>query len=74
MMDTGRMTRLMDMDNTLIPMVLNMKDIGLTISNTVKEKNTGQMVHSTKETISSERKMEMVISTGPTKVHTTEHL
>jgi len=67
MMATGRTIRLMDTDNTPILMVLSTKDIGLMISNTVKEKNIGQMVPNTKVITNSERKMDLENSTGPTK-------
>ena len=64
MMDTGRTTKLMDLDNILIQMEHNMRAIGLTTSNMVKEKNIGQMALSMKAPINMVRKMVLVSSYG----------
>lgn len=64
MMDTGRTTKLMDLDNILIQMGHNMRAIGLTTSNMVKEKNIGQMALSMKAPINMVRKMVLVSSYG----------
>merc|ERR1711935_276248 len=74
MMDMGRMIKPMDMDNTLIPMVLNMKATGSMISSMVKVKSTGQMVLSTKDNTSSVKRMDMDNSFGLTDLVTTETL
>lgn len=55
----GKMIKHMDSENILTLMVPNMKAIGSTISSTVKEKKSGQMVHSTKETTNLARKMDL---------------
>lgn len=70
MMDIGVMIRPMGSGSTLTLMVLNMRDIGLKTSSTVREKNIGQTVPSTKETTNSERKMVLVNSTGQTSHRT----
>ena len=64
MMATGKTTELMDTANTPTLMVLNTRDTGLTTSNTVKERSTGQMVPNTKETTNLEKKTDMVNSFG----------
>jgi hypothetical protein len=66
MMDIGETIKPMDSGSTLTLTVLNMRDIGLRTSSTVREKNIGQTVPSTKETTNSERKMVLVNSTGQT--------
>lgn len=48
---SGRMTRLMDMASTCIPMAHNMKDSGKKTSSMEKVKRHGLMVLSTKEII-----------------------
>jgi hypothetical protein len=74
MTDIGRMIKPMDMDNILIPMVLNTKATGSTISSTVKAKSTGQMVHNTKEHINSVKRTDMDNSSGPIDLATMETL
>ena len=64
MMVIGKMTKLMGMDNILIQMEHNMKDIGLTISNTAKVKSIGQMEHNTKEHTNTVKKTGMASSYG----------
>ena len=44
MMETGKTTRLMALEHTLMLMELNMKDIGLTICKMDKDQNHGMMV------------------------------
>ena len=70
MTDNGKMTKLMDSVNTLILMELSTKDTGLMINNMVKERKSGQMVHSMKVTINLVRKMEEESSCGLIGLHT----
>lgn len=66
MMATGKTIELMDTANTPTLMVLNTRDTGLTTSNTVKERSTGQMVPNTKETTNLGKRTDMVNSFGLT--------
>ena len=59
MMATGRTTKRMDLANTLTLTVLSTKDIGLTISNTEKERNIGLMALSMRVNTSTEKRMDM---------------
>ena len=58
-MDIGRRTRRMGLDNILTQMGPSMKVIGKTINSTVKEKKIGLMELSIQENISLVRKMDM---------------
>ena len=51
MMDIGKMIKHIDLDNILILMVHNMKDIGYIISNMEKDKRNGKMVLNIRETM-----------------------
>lgn len=59
MTDTGKTTRLMDLASIRTLTAPSTKAIGLTISNTAREKNIGPMAHNTRVSTSSERKMVM---------------
>jgi xanthine/uracil/vitamin C permease (AzgA family) len=53
-------------------MELNTRATGSMTNNTAKERSTGQMALSMKETINSERRMVLVNSSGPINRHTAE--
>lgn len=69
-MVTGKMTKPMDLVNTPILTVLNMRVIGSMISNTGKVRSIGQMAHNMKEIISMVKRTDMVLSYGQTNLLT----
>ncbi len=60
MKEIGLMIKLMVLEHINMQMVQLMLEIGLKISNMVKELKLGQMELATMETIKMEKKMEMV--------------
>ena len=70
MMVTGKTTKPMDLVNTPILTVLNMRAIGLMINNMEKVRSIGQIVHNMKEIISMVKRTDMVLSYGQTNLLT----
>ncbi len=72
MRETGRMTKLMDVESTLMLMVADMRENGLKISNTASVLKDGQMVQVMKDNTSKEKSMARVNSHGPMQAHSQE--
>lgn len=72
MMGSGKMTRLMDLENIPILTGRSMRGIGSMISNMGREEKNGQMEPTTKVATNSARSMDLESSCGPTNPHMKE--